>query len=421
MLNLYFEKSLVNRIFARLILVFGLIASLNLAAEVPANVQTIFENNGCTGCHSGNSPSGSLSLSDALTAEQQLIDINAVCNPALKRVVAGDPANSVLYRKVSMQNPGCGAAMPLNAEMISQADLAILYDWIVAIGPAGDFGLIEMQAPTISVSEMETTLSITVTRNLGSTGQVTVDYSVAAIDMDNATGGEDFVLQSDSISFAEGQTSQTISVTLIDDDQFEGAEVFTVTLNQANGGAVLGSQTQTKVTIEDDEVLNEPGTFLFSAVSYSVSESDDVLQVTVLRTFGAAGIVTVDINSSDISANANSDYVALMQTLSFDEGVKSQTVNLSLINDTAEESRETFNLTLTNPTNGAVVGNPSQVTVVINDDDGTEVVEEENEEPGEEPPSTNQTEAEYSAAGSVFYLNFILIFWGLLHLIRTQR
>ncbi|WP_444998244.1 Calx-beta domain-containing protein [Aliikangiella sp. IMCC44359] len=376
-------------------------AVFNINAAVPDEVQAVFVNNGCLNCHGATNPSGGLSLVNADVSEMQLVDVNANCNANMKRVLAGEPQNSALYRKISMQNPGCGGVMPPNGNMISQADQAVIFDWIVSIGPAAQFGLIEMQTAAVTVQETDTNLTLTVNRLLGTQGQVSVDYVVSTIGTDTATSPDDYVADSGTLVFADGETSQTITILLADDDVFEGAEVFSATLSNVAGGAVLGSQAQTKVTIQDNEMSNEPGTFLFSAVNYSVVEDAGTIDITVLRSFGAAGSVSVELRSTDVTAVSNMDYTSINQTLVFDEGIRSQVVSLAILDDQTEEESERLTLSLSNPAGGAVLGSPNNVTVTINDNDAPDVVVVD---PEPETPIVPTTEATYEAAGAIFYL-----------------
>ena len=58
-----------------------------------------------------------------------------------------------------------------------------------------------------------------------------------------------------------------------------------------DGGAALGSQSTATLTITDNDV---GGQIQFSAATYTVSEATAVATITVVRTGGAAGSVTVD-------------------------------------------------------------------------------------------------------------------------------
>ncbi|MCW9015652.1 MAG: hypothetical protein OQJ89_01675, partial [Kangiellaceae bacterium] len=293
----------------------------DVMADVPAEVQAVFVNNGCLNCHSGNNPSAGLSLDDAATSEIELVNVNsslAGCN--LQRVTPGEPANSTLYDKISQNNPQCGGVMPPGGPQISVADQNTIFDWIISIGPAAQFGLIEMQSVTASAQETDPEVTLTVMRQLGTQGQISVDYTVATVGTDTATSPDDYVADTGTLVFADGETSKTITVTLADDDVYEGAEVFSVTLSNVVNGAVLGGQAQTKVTILDNEISNEPGTFFFSRVNYSVAENASTYDVTILRSFGGAGQVTVNLDTIGGTATDATDYQTFNQTLTFAEG-----------------------------------------------------------------------------------------------------
>lgn len=353
-----------------LVLLGSFLLLSNINAAVPDEVQTIFDNNCLTNCHQGNTPSGGLALDDADISETSLVDVVANCsNNNSKLVEPGDPAVSVLYIKL-FPNPNCGGVMPAGgAPMLSDTDRTVIFDWIVSIGPAAQFGLFSMAQTTVNVNETDPQVVLTVNRQLGTTGEVMVDFVVATVGTDTAVSPTDYEAQTGTLVFANGETSKEITVILVDDDVFEDTEVFSVTLSNPQGGAVLGGGNQTKVSIIDNEFDNQPGTFFFSRVSYSAAEDDGTFEVMILRSFGAAGQVSVNLASSNGTAMVNSDYEVVNSTLVFEEGVKNQTLSVVVMDDAIEEQVEQFSLTLSNPNNGALLGSPSNVTVTINDND----------------------------------------------------
>jgi len=406
-----------------------LVSSINVfaAAPVPDEVQAIFTNS-CLNCHQGNNPSGALSLDDATISGNALEGVVANCsNNGSKLVEPGDPVVSVLYIKISSTNPNCGGIMPPGAaNRLSDGDIATIFDWIVSIGPAAQFGLISMADMAITVNEEQMTATLTVNRDLGNTGEVTVAFDIAAVSGDTAESPTDFTEQlNGTLTFADGVTSQDITIQLIDDDVFEGTEVFSVTLKEPlTGGAVLGGVSQTKVSITDNEFDNQPGTFFFGRVAYSAAEDVGDMEVMVIRSFGAAGQVTVDINSSDGMASSNSDYQPVSTTLVFEEGVRNQTFNVTIVDDTIEESLESFTLTLSNPGNGALLGAPQSVSVTINDndapdngggDDGGDTGggDTGGGDTGSDDPIIPEEEVDFEAAGSLSYLFYLLAIFSI--------
>ncbi len=105
----------------------------------------------------------------------------------------------------------------------------------------------------------------------------------------------------------------------------------------------------------------------FSASTYSVSESAGSLDVAVLRVGDTTTAVTVGFATSDGTAIAGSDYIATNGVLSFAAGQLTNTFRVTVLNDLLVETNETFNVALSNPTSGAVLGPASNAVVTIMD------------------------------------------------------
>jgi hypothetical protein len=98
----------------------------------------------------------------------------------------------------------------------------------------------------------------------------------------------------------------------------------------------------------------------FSAAAFGgVTDSGGSVDITVNRTGGAAGTVTVNYATSDGSATAGKDYAATSGTLTFNAGETSKTFTIPVLDDPSVDGDETVNLTLSNPTGGATLGSPS--------------------------------------------------------------
>jgi len=112
-----------------------------------------------------------------------------------------------------------------------------------------------------------------------------------------------------------------------------------------------------------------PGELEFSNASYSIDEGVETIAVTVKRVGGSAGEVSVDYTTTDGSATAGADYSSALGPLTFLDGETSQSFSVSIINDTAVESDEDFNVALTNVTGGATIGAQDTAIVSITDND----------------------------------------------------
>jgi subtilisin family serine protease len=112
-----------------------------------------------------------------------------------------------------------------------------------------------------------------------------------------------------------------------------------------------------------------PGELQFSAASYSVGEGTATLSITVSRTNGSNGDVSVDYATSDGSAAAGQDYLATSGTVTFLDGETTQSFAVGIIDDADYEGDETFAAVLSNATGGALLGNLDAATITITDND----------------------------------------------------
>jgi hypothetical protein len=99
-------------------------------------------------------------------------------------------------------------------------------------------------------------------------------------------------------------------------------------------------------------------------------EAETDLLIKVLRTGDDSGSVSVNYATSDGTATAGSDYTATSGTLTFGPGELTKFITVHIKDDNLfENGDETFNVTLSNPTNSAVLVAPATTTVTINDSD----------------------------------------------------
>jgi hypothetical protein len=249
--------------------------------------------------------------------------------------------------------------------------------------PSNPAGQIQFTLSTFSVGEEEGRVTISVIRAGGKEGSVSVAYTLVG---GTATEGEDYLLTSGVLNFAEGEASKTFSVRVVNDTQAEAEEALELHLEKPTGGASLGTPSVAVLTIEDDdggaatsspsatavlstEERSAAGSVAFSALEYSMTEAVNSLTITVLRSGGSAGAVTVQYATRDGTAQAPSDYAAASGVLNFAEGEVSKTFTLSLQNDGAIEGKETLSLVLSGPTGGASLGTPSTASLHLVDDE----------------------------------------------------
>ena len=147
------------------------------------------------------------------------------------------------------------------------------------------------------------------------------------------------------------------------DDLDELEETFTVTLDSPDGASVDdGSGTGTiedgaddtppELSIADAEAVEEGGTARF-VVTLSPESGREV---------------TVEYQTSDDTAEAGSDYVATMGTLTFTAGTTTQTIEVETSEDDLDEANETLTVGLRDP-EGATLNGDTGIGTITDDDD----------------------------------------------------
>jgi plastocyanin len=242
---------------------------------------------------------------------------------------------------------------------------------VVNVAPAGgndEPGTLHFGSATYNVNEGGGSATVTVVRSGGDDGAVGVSYATSN---GSATAGNDYTTRTGTISFADNQDgTKSFTVPILDDSQVEGNETVNLTLSNPTGGASLGSPSSATLTIVDNDSAGSPGTLSFSAPSYSAGEAAGGATVTVRRTGGSSGAVSVHYATSDGSAVAGSDYTAASGTINFGGNDSAdKTFNVGILDDNALEGNETVNLMLSAPTGGAALGAPSSATLTLLDDD----------------------------------------------------
>ena len=238
-------------------------------------------------------------------------------------------------------------------------------------------GMFRFTTANYTVGEQLGKVTITVVRTGGNEGTVTINYATVA----GTAGSSDFTSASGSVTLSNKETSKSFVINVNDDSTSEGDEKFTIVLSNPGNGVSLGSPSTTTVTILDNETgggttvsnggsnSSSPaaGTFNFQAVGYAVNENSTVT-VTVQRTGGSQGTADVTYATSNGTGTAGSEFNGTSGTLSFAAGETTKTFTLTALNNSAMGNK-TFNVTLSNPTNGSVLGDSKQALVTIYDDE----------------------------------------------------
>src|ERR1043166_5705374 len=224
-------------------------------------------------------------------------------------------------------------------------------------------GQFVFSATNYTVAENGVSATITVLRQIGSSNTVSVDFRTSN---GTASAPANYLATSGTLVFGEGETIKTFTIRVFDDSVTNIDRTVNLTLSNPTGGSALGVPSSSQLSIQDnDSVLS------FSADAYSVSENAGAPSVTVSRSGGRLGAVSVDDATFDGAAVSFADYFPVSGTLFFAPGQTFQTFLVPILNDTLAEGNETIRLFLTNAVGNAVLGAPPAATLTIVDDDFT--------------------------------------------------
>lgn len=144
----------------------------------------------------------------------------------------------------------------------------------------GQRAVVGLTTTSASVAESAGSVSFTVSRTIGSSGVVTVDYATTA---GTATAPSDFTATNGTLTWADGDMAdKTITIPITADNTREMTESFTLALSNLTGVADMASTSAT-ITVTDDDV--PPGQAITLGPLYllehgSVAESGGVRTLT---------------------------------------------------------------------------------------------------------------------------------------------
>jgi len=144
-------------------------------------------------------------------------------------------------------------------------------------------------------------------------------------------------------------------------------QVRIITANAAGNDEWIGIDD---INVTGTPSAASPGSLQLSSATYSIAENGGSATITVTRTGGSFGEVSIAYTTADGTATtADNDYAISSGTLNFIDGEVSKTFNVSVNNDATVEPNETVNLTLSSPTGGATLGTQSTAVLTITNDD----------------------------------------------------
>jgi len=219
-------------------------------------------------------------------------------------------------------------------------------------------GILQLGAINYQVDEGNDSIEITVSRTQGNQGTAAINY---ATQNETALADQDYQTTNGKLQWADGDTEDKhFSVNIIDDNIVEESERFKVTLSEPEG-AEVGDNVQAAIEINDDDT-----SISLDSNTYQTDGSSSVL-VTIRRHGNSSELISVDYTTNDGTAKADKDYIATAGTLKWSRGQDyDQTVMIPLIpSSEVNDKAKQFTFNLTNVSDKATLGIPSEATVII--------------------------------------------------------
>ena len=330
--------------------------AVNDAVSVAINDVTVAENAGTavfTVTLTGN-------IQDALTVDFATADVTALAGSDYTSTSGTTtfPAGSISGATQSITVPIINNSYAEPTETFTVTLSNIISTGTASISDAIGIGTITDDAinDAVSIAINDVTVSetagnaifkVTLTGNIQDA--LTVDFATADI---TALAGSDYTTTTGTLTFPAGSTNgtiKTITVPILNNSITEPTETFAVNLsNVLNSGTASISDAQGIGTILDD-AINDAVSVAINDVT--VAENAGTAVFTVTLTGNIQDALTVDFATSDVTANAGSDYTAASGTVTFPANSitgATQNITITIINDTYSEPTETFNVTLSN-------------------------------------------------------------------------
>jgi uncharacterized delta-60 repeat protein/uncharacterized repeat protein (TIGR01451 family) len=223
---------------------------------------------------------------------------------------------------------------------------------------------VAFSAPTYSFTETDPSgfALISVVRSGSTNGAASVDFYT--LTNGTAVPFVNFIPVTNTLSFVPGQVSNFVTVPLIHDPAATGDRTVPLLLSNANNTLLLTPSRSTLTIVDVDRF---PGQFTFSQTNYFVNEGAGLAILTLNRTNGHTGAVTVQYQTMDGTAHAGFNYVATNGTVAFADGEIGKNIAVPIIQTAQVTGNTAFSVGLFNPTGGSTILGSTNSTVTILD------------------------------------------------------
>ncbi|KAM8885173.1 adhesion G-protein coupled receptor V1 [Spinachia spinachia] len=252
------------------------------------------------------------------------------------------------------------------------------------------YGLLSIPPSSLRVTteERDQTINIYVNKEFGASGAVNITYEVirgslqdvSLVEGSLAEPGQDFISGTGSVILQDGQTSVAIPVTILEDNIPELQEFFLVNVTSAVLVTTLATVPRldiqglvAEVSIAANDGIR--GVIEWTNIMFEVNETIGVLTLVAYRNKGTYGNVSVFFYAQNLEAQQGLDYNTSETMLHFVDGERHKFVEVQLSDDAIPEGAERFQLILSNPSPGLLLGTNTTATVnILASDDGHGVI-----------------------------------------------
>ena len=179
-----------------------------------------------------------------------------------------------------------------------------------------------------------------------------------------AQAGVNYAPVSGTLTFSPGQTNKSVLIPIISDALITGNLTVQLLLTNAlpTNTVTLGISNAV-LTIIDNNF--SPGELSFAATNYVANQAGVDAIVTVIRTNGFTGFVSVDYAVLDGTALGGVDYAPTRGTLAFASGETNKTFSVPILSRPTVLVDRSALLVLSNPVGGATLGATTNATLTI--------------------------------------------------------
>jgi len=223
------------------------------------------------------------------------------------------------------------------------------------------------QTPSISVGDVQVvegnagTTQATFVVSLSAASSQTVSCSFATAD-GTATAGSDYVAKSGALSFAPGEVQKSVGILVNGDTVDETQETFfldisnvqNATVNTSRGTGFIVDDDGPTISINDVSILE--GNVGTKTATFTLTLSGPSVEAIAIRATTAPG-----------TATASTDYNSANVVVTFQPGVVTRTLDVTINGDTTLEPNETFFVNLSEPF-GTTISDGQGVGTILDDD-----------------------------------------------------